>query len=159
SYGPQILQVWPNAGTASGGDTIQIYGYGFGSDVSKVNVKVGGASAIVQKIDLVSALGLPASFPFSLERITLTTPTAVAGKADVSISAPSGSTTATGAFQFLKSIQFFPQNSFRTFIAYDQKRQQLYASAVDHVNTLDLQGHAGILQMPGGPSPVSGLRG
>src|SRR6266478_1806374 len=32
SYGPQILQILPNAGSNSGGDLVQIYGYGFGSD-------------------------------------------------------------------------------------------------------------------------------
>src|SRR5262249_40547631 len=32
SYGPQILEVLPNAGSKAGGDTIEIYGFGFGSD-------------------------------------------------------------------------------------------------------------------------------
>src|SRR5207249_3187040 len=41
SYGPQILEVLPNAGASSGGDTVFIYGYGFGEDVAKVKVKFG----------------------------------------------------------------------------------------------------------------------
>jgi len=73
SYGPQILQILPNAGVISGGDTVQIYGYGFGSDPARISVKIGGATAVVQKsrASRLSFLlfGLDASYPFSLERM------------------------------------------------------------------------------------------
>src|SRR6266850_1088846 len=78
SYGPQILQLLPNAGTNTGGDSVQIYGYGFGSDPTKITVKIGGANAAVQKVEnvttIASSLSLDSSYPFSLERITLLTP-------------------------------------------------------------------------------------
>jgi len=78
SYGPQILRLLPNAGANTGGDSIQIYGYGFGNDPTKITVKIGGANATVQKVESVTSitasLGLDASYPFSLERITLQTP-------------------------------------------------------------------------------------
>jgi hypothetical protein len=69
SYGPQILQMFPNAGNPAGGDTVQIYGYGFGSDPTKVTVKIGGATALVQKAEkhfhhrAVSRIGCHLSFP------------------------------------------------------------------------------------------------
>jgi len=78
SYGPQILQLLPNAGTNTGGDSVQIYGYGFGSDPTKITVEIGGANATVQKVEgvtsIASSLGLDAGYPFSLERITLQPP-------------------------------------------------------------------------------------
>jgi hypothetical protein len=91
SYGPQILQILPNAGTQAGGETVQIYGYGFGTDPTKLVVKVGGATAAVQKAEnlttIAPSLGLDSTYPFSLERITLQTPAGAAGKADISIAA------------------------------------------------------------------------
>jgi len=59
SYGPQILQLFPNAGTNTGGDSVQIYGYGFGSDPTKIAVKIGGANAAVQKVENVTTSLLP----------------------------------------------------------------------------------------------------
>jgi len=162
SYGPQILQVLPNAGRQSGGETIQIYGFGFGSDATKLTAKIGGASAAVQKIDTGSALALPSDYPFPLERITLTTPAAnTSGKADVALTAPSGATTASAAFQFLQSGQFFAKAGLFKFILYDQKRQRLYLSNIDHVDVFDLAGgqYLAGLQPPGGPPPTAGLRG
>lgn len=49
SYGPAIAQVLPNAGSKSGGDTIDIYGYGFGGDAADVTVSIGGQAATVQR--------------------------------------------------------------------------------------------------------------
>ncbi len=78
SYGPQVLQVLPNTGKPAGGDIVQIYGYGFGSDATKVSVTIGGVSSTIQKTEnlasIASSLGLDASYPFPLERITLQTP-------------------------------------------------------------------------------------
>jgi hypothetical protein len=56
SYGPQILQVLPNAGASSGGDSVQVYGYGFGTDPTKISVKIGGATATVQNVNNVTTI-------------------------------------------------------------------------------------------------------
>ena len=56
SYGPQIVQLLPNAGTSAGGDSVQIYGYGFGSDPTKIIAKIGGANATVQNVQTLPAL-------------------------------------------------------------------------------------------------------
>jgi hypothetical protein len=165
SYGPQILQMLPNAGANTGGDSVQIYGYGFGGDPTKITVKIGGANATVQKVESVatisSSLGLDSSYPFSLERITLQTPPGSSGKADVFVSTPAGSATSAKSFQFLQSVQSHPLSGFLRFLLYDQGRQQVYVTNLDHVDVFSLQQNTFInsLQPPGGPAPNIGLRG
>jgi len=111
SYGPQILQLLPNAGTNTGGDSVQIYGYGFGSNPAKITVKIGGRKCGRAKVEgitsIASSLGLDAGYPFSLERITLQTPPGTSGKADVFVSAPAGSATSPKSFQYLQSVQSY----------------------------------------------------
>ncbi|HEY2461630.1 MAG TPA: IPT/TIG domain-containing protein [Candidatus Acidoferrum sp.] len=166
SYGTQILKVLPNAGAKTGGDSVQIYGYGFGSDTSKIAVSIGGTAAAVQKVENVSglsaSLGLDATFPFSLERITLQTPVGTVGKNNVMVTSPAGSATGANAFQYLQSVQVFPKAGLYKFLLYDQPRQWIYLSATDHVDTFDLavqQFHSSSIFPPGGPPPNAGLRG
>ena len=166
SYGPQVLQILPNAGAPAGGDTVQVYGYGFGSDPTKVTVTIGGEAASVQKAvnvtSIAPSLGLDATYPFSLECITLQTPAGTAGKADVVITSPAGSVTASKAFQYLQSETFYAKPSFDKFILYDQSRQWLYLSDIDHLDVFDLAAgafHAAGLEPPGGPPPTAELRG
>ena len=166
SYGPQILQILPNAETKSGGGTVQIYGYGFGSDPAKLKVSVGGANATVQKVENVtavgSALGLDASYPYPVERITLSTPAGTSGKANIGVTSATGTVTASSAFQYLQDLQFFGKPGFYTFLQYDKKRQFIYLSNIDHVDVFDLaagQFHPQGIEPPGGPPPNAGLRG
>ena len=166
SYGPQVLQVLPNAGTPVGGDTVQIYGYGFGTDPTKLAIKIGGAAATIQKVENVASIaasfGLDATYPFPLERITLQTPTGSAGKTDISITSPAGSVTAPRVFQYLQSENFYPDPSFYTFVLYDQARQLLYLSDLDHVGIFEITAtffdERG-LEPPGGAPPTAGIRG
>jgi hypothetical protein len=166
SYGPQVLQILPNAGTPAGGDTIQIFGYGFGTDPTKVTVTIGGAVATVQQIENITTiapfLGLDSTYPFPLECITLQTPVGTAGKADIVITSLAGSTTTSKAFQYLQSENFYAKPAFDKFIVYDQSRQWLYLSNIDHVDIFDLAASAfrGTgLEPPGGPPPTAELRG
>lgn len=165
SYGPQILQILPNAGTSAGGESVLIYGYGFGSDSTKINVKVGGANATVQKVEnltsLSPSLGLDASYPFPLERITLQTPAGASGKAELLITAPSGSASLPKAFQYLQSVQSYSKPGLYKFLIYDQPRQRIDLTNIDHVDVFDLQQKTFLnpIQSPGGPPLTSGLRG
>ena len=166
SYGPAVLQILPSSGTPAGGDTVQIYGYGFGNDSTKVTVKIGGTAAAVQKSEnvtaIASSLGLDSTYPFPIERITLQTPGGASGKADLAITSPAGSVTAPKAFQYLQSANFYPHPSFYTFVLYDQARQALYLSDVDHVGVFEITpsffDQPGI-EPPGGPPPTAGIRG
>jgi len=165
SYGPQILQILPNAGSNSGGDSVQIYGYGFGSDATKITVKIGAANATVTKIESVAgiapSLGLDASFPFPLERITIQSPPGPPGKADVVIASPAGSATSAKSFQYLESVQSYSIPAFFRFLLYDQKRKRIYLTAIDQVYGFDLQLNSFVSQFgpPGGPTITTGLRG
>jgi hypothetical protein len=165
SYGPKILRVLPDAGVNMGGDTVQIVGYGFGNDPGTVAVTIGGAAAIVQAVDNISAivptLGVDSTYPFPLERITLQTPPGTPGWSDVTVKAPSGSATAARSFQYFVSAQSYSKPGFFRFLAYDQSRQRIYLTNIDHVEVFDLQLGAFIaaLEPPGGPPPNAGLRG
>jgi hypothetical protein len=165
SYGPQILQLLPNAGVNTGGDSLQIYGYGFGSDATKIAVKIGGANATVQKVEnvttITTSLSLDASYPFSLERITLQTPPGSAGKADVFVSSAAGSTTSLKSFQYLQSVHSNSLAGFLTFLLYDQGRQQIYITNIDHLEVFSLQQNIFLPKIlpPIGLAPNVGLRG
>jgi len=166
SYGPQILQVLPNAASKAGGDTIQIYGYGFGSDPTQITPKISGASAAVQNVEDVTAvapsLALDSTYPFPLQRITLLTPPGNPGQADVAITSPSGITASARAFQYMQSARVFPRLAPYKFILYDQKRQWLYLTSTDHIDVFDLaaaQFHPTAITPPGGPPPNAALRG
>nr|MDP9147672.1 IPT/TIG domain-containing protein [Acidobacteriota bacterium] len=165
SYGPRILGVLPNTGNNNGGDTIQIFGYGFGSDPGALTVKIAGSNAVVQSVDnlpgLSPSLGLDVTYPFSLERITLQTPPGLPGTADIMVTASSGSASSTRAFQYLHSAQSYSKPGFYRFLTYDQKRQRVYLSNIDHVDVFDLSSSAFLapIQPPGGPPPNAGLRG
>jgi IPT/TIG domain len=165
SYGPKILRVLPNAGVNTGGDTVQIIGYGFGSDPGNVAVTIGGAAAITQAVDnifaIAPALGLNTTYPFPLERITVQASPGTPGWSDVTVKVPSGTVTAARSFQYLAGEQSYSKPGFFRFLAYDQSRQRVYLTNIDHVEVFDLQLGAFIapLEPPGGPPPNAGLRG
>jgi hypothetical protein len=166
SYGPQVREVLPNVGKTAGGDVVQIYGYGFGTAAGNITVTIGGASATVQQVanmpSLGTSLGLDSTYPFSLESITIQTPPGGAGKADIVVTSPSGTTTASKAFQYLQTDQVYTKAALYKFILYDQQRQWLYLSNTAGVDIFDLntsQFQATGLTPSGGPPPNAGLRG
>ena len=165
SYGPQVLQVLPNGGSSSGGDSLQIYGYGFGTDATKINVKIGGAAAIVQRVESVTtvapSLSLDATYPFPIERITLQTPSGSPGNADILIATPTGTTVSFRSFQYLQSVQSYPKPASFKFLIYDQPRQRVYLSNTDHVDVFDLKQNLFLSPIgpPGGPTIFADFRG
>jgi hypothetical protein len=166
SYGPQIVEILPNAGAKIGGTAIQVYGYGFGSDPTQIAATIGGAAATIESVVNVTSIapshGFDATYPFSLQCVTLSTPVGTPGKADVTISSAAGTATANGSFQYLQSVQVFAKAAVYKFLLYDRQRQWLYLSATDHVDVFDLraaQFHSTPLTPPGGPPPDAALRG
>ena len=166
SYGPQILKVLPNAGSKNGGDTIQIYGYGYGTDPTQLTVKIAGAAASIQTLENVTSiapsLSLDSTYPFPVQRITLLTPPGTPAQADVTVTSTAGTITSARAFQYTQSAQVFAKPALYKFISYDQKRQWLYLSATDHIDVFDLsaaQFHSTPITPPGGPPPNAELRG
>ncbi|HTZ49615.1 MAG TPA: IPT/TIG domain-containing protein [Verrucomicrobiae bacterium] len=161
-----VLRVLPDAGEPQGGDTVTVLGYGFGGATGSVTVKIAGHTASVQNVQALSAFasafGLDSTYPFALERITLTTPSGTPGKADLTVQSPAGTTTAVKAFQYLTSSQTYPNPPLYKFVLYDQSRQHLYLSATDHVDIFDLKAQAflgAIEPPPNGPPPDADQRG
>ena len=166
SYGPQILKVLPNVASKTGGDAIQIYGYGFGSDPMQLIARIGGAPAIIQALENVTSiapsLSLDSTYPFSLQRITLLSPAGTPGQGDITVTSAGGTTTSQRAFQYTQPAQVFAKPALYKFIFYDQKRQWLYLSATDHIDVFDLpaaQFRATPITPPGGPPPNAAIRG
>jgi hypothetical protein len=166
SYGPKIERVLPNAGSASGGDTITILGFGFGTASGSLSVSIGGQAAAVQKVEALPAfaasLGLDANYPFAMERITVTTTAGTAGKADISVTAPSGMATAAKAFQFMQSMGTFAAAGLHKFVLYGPSRQQVYLSSTDHLDVYSISQQTFTPPMdffPDGPPPNASLRG
>ena len=166
SYGPSVQMIFPNAASSSGGDTIYLIGHGFGTSAGGITVKIGGQSATVQKVESLAAfsstLSLDSSYPFPIERITVTSPSGTAGKADIAVSTPAGSITLAKSFQYLAGSHTYANPSLYKFILYDQSRQQLYLSATDHVDVFDLSAQvfrSPLAPPPNGPPPDAGLRG
>jgi IPT/TIG domain len=166
SYGPSVQAILPNAGASAGGDTIYLIGHGFGSSTGGITVNIGGQSATVQKVEALpsfsATLSLDASYPFPIERITMTSPSGTAGKADISLSTPSGSVTLAKSFQYLAGSHIYANPRLYKFILYDQGRQQVYLSATYDVDVFDLNAkvfRSPLAPPPNGPPPNAGLRG
>ncbi len=166
SYGPTIVRVFPNAGTAQGGDTVTILGHGFGTSAGGISATISGNAATVQSVDALPAFaatfGLDATYPFSLERIVLKTPAGSPGPADLTIQSPVGSTTAANAFQYLASRATYTSPGLHKFVVYDQSRQRLFLTATDHVDVFDLKDQVFVSPLqppPNGPPPDAALRG
>jgi hypothetical protein len=154
------VRVLPNAGTAQGNDTVTVVGYGFGTNAGSISATIGGSAATVQSVDALpafgSALGLDATYPFTLERIVLTNPAGAAGKADLKIQSPVGSVTAAKAFQYVTSSKTYTSAGLHKFVAYDSSRHRLFLTATDHVDVFDL--NAGSFVSPIQPPPNGHLR-
>jgi hypothetical protein len=166
SYGPNVEAIFPNAGASAGGDTVYLLGHGFGSSTGGITVKIGGQPATVQKVEALpafsTALWLDASYPFPIERITMTSPSGAAGKADIALTTPSGNLTLAKSFQYLAGRHTYANPSLYKFILYDQGRQQLYLSATEHVDVFDVNAQvfrSPLAPPPNGPPPDAGLRG
>lgn len=173
SYGPQVLRLLTTAGSANGGNTIEVVGYGFGAAASQLSVSIGGQAAIVKNVAdtpaTLRAIGLPPDYPFPIQMLTIQTPPGTPGAADLQIASQAGTTVAPGAFHYLKDAQIFPHGGLYKFLLYDQRRQRIYLSNIDHVDVFDLNAGkfldtplnppGGAAPCPGGPPPNAGLRG
>jgi DNA-binding beta-propeller fold protein YncE len=150
SYGPQILRLTQNAGPATGGTPIVVYGYGLLS--SGTSLTIGGNAAPITEV---FGSGFISPFPFPMDEIIATTPSGAPGLADVKVTTPLGSTTLTGGFQYLAQAQVFPVAGELNQIIYDQGRQRLYASNTDHnqVQVFSLSSATYLTPIPAGHNP------
>jgi hypothetical protein len=150
TFGPTVLRVDADAGSPSGNDSIRIAGYGL--DSPNAQVTIGGRTAtIVQTNSAISGQLFPT------ESIVLKTPPGTPGMADVTVTAPAGTTTVQGGFQYLNSVQVYPIAGALDAIIYDQSRQRLYVSNQDHnrVEIFDLGTNKFLSPISVGKAPTS----
>jgi hypothetical protein len=124
SYGPTILEVVPNGATAEGGQTGAIIGYGFGDSTTGIQVTVGGQSAPVTVVHNYAPIE---PYPFPANALQFTIPPGPAGsQVDVTVTTPSGSATATGAFHYTAALDTYPITADLEAGIYDAGRNLYY---------------------------------
>jgi IPT/TIG domain len=128
--------------TASGGLSADIFGYGFGSDVSSpLQVQIGAASASIQQNALFPAEYI-FGYPFPLDHVRVAVPSGSPGAADITITSSAGSGKIAGGMHYVQSVNDYPSSDSFTFILYDAHRSQLYLSARDHIDVFSLASHS-----------------
>jgi len=139
SYGPTILEVVPNGSTAEGGQTGTIVGYGFGNSGPGIQISIGGESATVAAVyddpyeDWNNTL--TNSFPTNAVRFTI--PPGIAGSAvDVTVTTPSGTATAKGAFNYTAASTSYPLTAHLQSGIYDAGRNLYYFADRSKVQVL-----------------------
>lgn len=164
TYGPVALFLSATAGRPVGGDSIQIFGFGFGTSASQVSVSLNGKPGTVtqllttqQTFQQLAGFSTP---PYPLQAMTITTPAGSPGPADLTIVTSAGSFTLPAAFRYLQTVQTFSNAASLRFITYDRQRQRLYATANDHIVVFDLTSQQFLSPIipPGGPFANSDLR-
>ena len=134
SYGPTIVEVTPNAATADGGQTGAVFGYGFGSTISGVQVTVGGQNAPVVAIHPTPPLS---PYPFPIEGLQFTIPPGSAGStADVTVTTSAGSTTAKAAFRYTAPATSFPTEGSLQAGIYNAERGLYYFTDAAQIQVL-----------------------
>lgn len=150
-YGPHIWKVVGNAGPASGGAKITIYG--FGLDTPNTSVTIGGVAASVSGT---FPIGGNTDFVYSLNTISLTTPPGTPGWADVTVTTPYGTTTLAEGYQYLASANVLPLSGALNQVSYDRKRRRLYVSngTSNLVHVLSADSEQFITSIPVGFGPA-----
>jgi hypothetical protein len=150
SYGPTILEVIPNGATAEGGQTGAIIGYGFGDSTSGVQVTVDGQSAPVTAVFNFAPIS---PYPFPANALQFTIPPGTAGAAvDVTVTTPSGSTTAAGAFHYTAALQSYPLTANLQSGIYDAGRDLYYFADKTQIEVLSKSAEKWL-----SPIPLSGV--
>lgn len=152
SYGASVLAVTTTSAPASGGTSIEIYGYGLAFDKSQIQVTVGGNPAAVT--NAFPGPGI-SPFPFPMDQVTFTTPSGSSGPADIIVTTPVGSATVPSGFHYLQNVQTFPVSGTLAEVVYDQSRQRLYTAdyATNQVYVFDLAGQKYLTPITVGNSP------
>lgn len=121
TYGPKILRVQPSAAGSTGGDTIAIFAYGLGFNVSDIHVTIGGAAVDMKN----AALNSIASNAYPEQAMTFEVPAGTPGWADVQITTSNGTDTLKRGLQYL-SAETSVAGEPLSFAVYDPVRNVFY---------------------------------
>jgi hypothetical protein len=138
SFGPSIQFLSGNAGSTTGGSTLQIVGTGI-SDPAQMQVAIGGKNAAVTSVNSFLSSGghFGNVYPFPTYVLTTSVPAGSAGAADVTLSTPNGTATVHGGFHYV-AVTTYPSADKFSDIIYDRFRNQLYLSAGDHIDVFSI---------------------
>jgi hypothetical protein len=136
TYGSLPVQYGTLAAAPSGGVLADLFGYGFSIDVpgAVTQVSVGTAQSPIQGKNLLTSFG----YPFPLQHLVIAIPAGPSGTQDITVNSPAGSAVATKAFRYVKSVTDFPSPDSFLYVLHDPHRDQLYLSAVDHIDVFSL---------------------
>jgi len=116
----------------NGGAPAQVIGYGLPQDASGGTVTIGLNTATIT-----STVGQYPPFsgePFPSAILKYTFPPGTPGRADLQISTPIGTGTLPKSVFYAKSVTDYPSPDSFTAVLVDEKRNQVYLSAGDHVD-------------------------
>ena len=148
SYGPHILEVVGNMASPNGDTTADVLALGVPSDVSQIEVKIGGNDAQVLSASSIRYDHQP------VVGVRVSVPPGVPGDADVTIKTTSGSMTLPKQFRYVNWVEDYAPMSKYVSLTYDRFRNQLYLSATDHLDVFSLG-----LSSYGDPIKVPSLTG
>ena len=137
TYGSLPIQYGDLASGPAGGVLADLFGYGFSADVqgASIEVAVGHSQAALQTQTLFP-------YPFPLQHLVVTVPEGATGVRDIKVESPIGMATFHQAFHYLHSVVDYPSKDSFQFVLYDSHRNQVYLSAVDHIDVFSLSTRA-----------------
>ena len=141
TYGEWPVTYGALGAAASGGATVDLFGYGYSVDVQggAPQVQMGGKSASVTLADLYPT---ESAYPFPLQHLRVSAPPGTPGAQNITLTSQSGSTTISNGFHYLASVQDYSTTDTLIDVVYDQSRQQLYLSAGNHVDVFSLSSNS-----------------
>lgn len=137
TYGSLPIQYGDLASGPEGGVLADVFGYGFSADIqgASIEVTIGHSQATVQTQTLFP-------YPFPLQHLVVKVPAGAPGGHDIRVESLTGTATFHRAFHYLRSVVDYPSGDSLQFVLYDSHRNQLYLSAVDHIDVFSLSTHA-----------------
>ncbi|HET9741474.1 MAG TPA: IPT/TIG domain-containing protein [Terriglobales bacterium] len=137
SYGPSLEYSLLNGAPPQGNVPGQVAGFGLPYDAADATLTVASAAATITTHT--SQYPPFTGEPFPSTFLNFTIPPGSPGWADVSIHTADGASTLTRAIYYGQSVIDYSSSDTFTAVLYDDKRQQLYLSAGDHVDVFSLQ--------------------
>jgi len=162
TYGSAAVSYSTLAASPSGGVLADLFGYGFGVDISgaPIQVAVGGETATVNLATLFPA-EYPFGYPFPLQHLRVAIPASTAGTKDINVTSPAGSALFAKGLHYVQSVTSYSSADTFSLVIVDPTRQQLYLAAGDHLDVFSISTRTFLLPIAipsiGGTRQLAGL--
>jgi hypothetical protein len=138
SYGPFVQSSVQSGAAPGGGSTGQIAGYGLPASASAGTITVGGSLVtITSSSPRIRSLEF-GGYPFPAGTVNFTVPPGSPGSTDITVTTPDGSSTLPKGIYYAASVADFSSGDSFKAVLFDDKRQQLYVAAGDHIDVFSL---------------------